>query len=59
MSHGSFSPVKGGKVVSDALLPVEYKKGRTWEAASFKESFPKELQEKVEGRWKALGFKRE
>ncbi|KAE8448154.1 Ferulic acid decarboxylase 1 [Mollisiaceae sp. DMI_Dod_QoI] len=56
MSHGSFSPVKGGKVVSDALLPVEYTEGRNWEAADFKNSYPKELQERIEGRWQALGF---
>jgi UbiD family decarboxylase len=58
MSHGRLSLVRGGKAVSDALLPVEYTMGRNWEAASFGESFPRELQEKIEGRWEALGFGR-
>jgi UbiD family decarboxylase len=56
MSHGSFSPIKGGKVVSDALLPVEYTTGKNWEAADFKNSYPKDLQKKVEGKWEAMGF---
>jgi hypothetical protein len=47
MSHGAFSSVNSGKVVSDALLPVEYMSGRDWEAASFEQSYPKELQEKI------------
>ncbi|EXJ90726.1 hypothetical protein A1O1_03830 [Capronia coronata CBS 617.96] len=56
MSHGSASPVKGGKVVSDALLPVEYTEGRNWELADFKHSYPEALQEKVLGKWQAYGF---
>lgn len=56
MSHGNGPANKGGKVVSDALLPVEYTTGRTWEAASFKESYPPEIQEKVQAKWNAYGF---
>jgi UbiD family decarboxylase len=56
MSHGPGNMHKGGKVVSNCLLPVEYTDSRNWEAASFKESYPKELQESVLSRWESLGF---
>ena len=56
MSHGNGSATVGGKVVSDALLPVEYTTGRDWEAADFKNSFPLDIQEKVLGSWSKLGF---
>lgn len=54
--HGSFSPVKGGKVVSDALLPVEYTTGADWQAADFENSYPTEIKEKVNAEWKGMGF---
>lgn len=57
MSHGNGSPVKGGKVVSDALLPIEYDSGPNWEAASFKGSYPDPIQKKVENSWNAMGFR--
>lgn len=56
MSHGGGEKTTGGKVVSDCLLPVEYTTGKNWEAASFEESFPKELQQRVLDRWELLGF---
>lgn len=57
MSHGTGSPVKGGKVVSDALMPSEYKGEQDWQQASFKHSYPKSLQESVNAKWtKAWGF---
>ncbi|KAL7911442.1 UbiD decarboxylyase family [Trichoderma velutinum] len=40
MSHGNGPPTRGGKVVSDALLSVEYTTGRDWEAADFQNSYP-------------------
>lgn len=57
MSHGSASPVRGGKVVSDALLPCEYTTGRTWVAADFKNSYPEDMKAKVLKKWDTLGFK--
>ncbi|KAF2091008.1 putative 3-octaprenyl-4-hydroxybenzoate carboxy-lyase [Saccharata proteae CBS 121410] len=54
--HGHWDPVKGGKVVSDALMPSEYTTGRDWEQASFKGSYPEEVRAKVEGEWKDMGF---
>ncbi|KAI1387612.1 putative 3-octaprenyl-4-hydroxybenzoate carboxy-lyase [Hypoxylon trugodes] len=56
MGHGNGDMWKGGKVVSDALLPAEYTIGRLWEEASFRGSFPKELQEKVLSEWETLGY---
>jgi UbiD family decarboxylase len=57
MSHGNGSPVKGGKVVSDALMPTEYKTGRDWVPADFEHSYPEELKEKVKSKWVQMGFK--
>jgi UbiD family decarboxylase len=56
MSHGSGHPAKGGKVVSGAMLPSEFKEGADWQAASFKESYPQELQDSVNARWSKWGF---
>lgn len=58
MSHGTGSPVKGGKVVSDALLPVEYTEGPNWQEASFRGSFPKSLQAKILEKWEEMGFRK-
>ncbi|KAL8277938.1 hypothetical protein RQP46_009570 [Phenoliferia psychrophenolica] len=55
--HGFHSPVKGGKVVSDALMPSEYKTGKPdWIAADFKQSYPEEVKAKVLANWVADGF---
>jgi UbiD family decarboxylase len=56
MSHGTGSPVQGGKVVSDALMPAEYRGEQDWQQASFKHSYPAPLQESVNERWAAWGF---
>lgn len=58
MSHGNAEAVKGGKVVSDALLTAEYTTGKDWEAADFKSSYPKKIQDKVLNNWERLGFKK-
>ena len=57
MSHGTGSPVQGGKVVSDALMPSEYRGEQDWQQASFKHSYPQDLQESVNSRWTTMGFK--
>jgi UbiD family decarboxylase len=51
MSHGTGSPIQGGKVVSDALMPSEYGGKQDWQQASFKHSFPQSLQDSVNARW--------
>lgn len=56
MSHGNGSPVKGGKVVSDALMPLEYTTGPDFIAADFKNSYPDELKAQVLSNWEADGF---
>ncbi|KAJ9123046.1 Ferulic acid decarboxylase 1 [Naganishia vaughanmartiniae] len=56
MSHGNGSPVKGGKVVSDALMPSEYTTGRDWVAADFDNSYPEELKNQVLAQWENDGF---
>ncbi|KAK3308620.1 3-octaprenyl-4-hydroxybenzoate carboxy-lyase-domain-containing protein [Chaetomium strumarium] len=50
------SPARGGKVVSGALLKSEFTTGKNWEAASFKESYPQEVKNKVRAEWEAMGF---
>ncbi len=56
MSHGNGNRFKGGKVVSDALFPVEYTTGKNWDVADFAHSFPDEVQEKVLKNWTRFGF---
>lgn len=56
MSHGNGKPNRGGKVVSDCLMPTEYTTGKDWEAADFKNSYPAELQKSVLDRWSGWGF---
>ncbi|KAF2135233.1 uncharacterized protein K452DRAFT_330291 [Aplosporella prunicola CBS 121167] len=58
-AHGTHNPVKGGKVVSDALLSAEYTTGRTWEAASYKESYWEGVKAKVDEEWVGMGFREE
>lgn len=59
MGHGNGSPIKGGKVVSDALMPSEYTTGQTWQAADFEHSYPEDLKRKVLGNWTKMGFREE
>jgi hypothetical protein len=60
MGHGTGTPNRGGKVVSDALMPMEYKGVQNWQQASFKDSFPDEIKDSVNCRWsKEWGFAEE
>lgn len=58
MSHGNGPKNRGGKVVSDALLPTEYTTGPDWEIADFQHSYPEELKAKVLANWETLGFRK-
>ncbi|PYH44039.1 UbiD family decarboxylase [Aspergillus saccharolyticus JOP 1030-1] len=58
MGHGTGSPVQGGKVVSDALMPSEYTTGADWEAADFENSYPEELKQRVRAKWEEMGFRK-
>ncbi|KAK5991488.1 Ferulic acid decarboxylase 1 [Cladobotryum mycophilum] len=58
MGHGNGDHHRGGKVVSDALLPVEFTTGKDWENADFKESFPEEVKDRVLANWESMGFRK-
>ncbi|EGZ23463.1 hypothetical protein PHYSODRAFT_258069 [Phytophthora sojae] len=54
----SFGP-KGPNVdipTSRTCAPTEYTNGRDWVAASFKESYPEDVKNKVLFEWKCMGF---
>ena len=57
--HGTASPVRGEEVVSNALLLVEYEGRQNWALAYFKHSYPIEVQEDINRRWKTWGFQDE
>ncbi|KAK4494643.1 hypothetical protein PRZ48_013999 [Zasmidium cellare] len=57
MGHGFGPHDRGGKVVSDALMPSEYKGEQNFQQASFLHSYPPELQESVNARWSKWGFR--
>jgi UbiD family decarboxylase len=54
--YGRGSSVKGGKMVSNCLLAMEYDGNRIFRGVDFRSSYPPELQEKIEGRWTQMGF---
>lgn len=56
MGHGNGNPIKGGKLVCDALFPVEYTTGRNWVNTSFRDGYPKSLQDKILASWEKRGF---
>jgi UbiD family decarboxylase len=56
MGHGNGNPIKGGKMVCDALFPVEYTTGRNWVNTSFGEAYPKSLQDSILASWEKRGF---
>ncbi|RFU30795.1 hypothetical protein B7463_g5536, partial [Scytalidium lignicola] len=56
MGHGNGPSDRGGKVVSDCLMPTEYTTGRNWEAADFENSYPEDLKVKVRAEWEVMGF---
>ncbi|UKZ61322.1 uncharacterized protein TrAtP1_002588 [Trichoderma atroviride] len=56
MGHGNGNPIKGGKLVCDALFPVEYTTGRNWVNTSFREGYPKSLQDTILASWEKRGF---
>jgi hypothetical protein len=56
MHMGPGNPVRGGKSVSNCMLPIEYTTGPNWETADFQHAYPEEIKEKVLAKWKAMGF---
>jgi UbiD family decarboxylase len=56
MGHGTGPKGRGGKVVSDALMPSEYATGKQdWKPADFK-TFPQDIKSKVLAKWESRGF---
>lgn len=58
MAQGNGNPTKGGKMVCDALFPVEYTTGRNWVNTSFHQGYPKLLQDKILASWETVGFRK-
>lgn len=56
IKHGLGDTMKGGKVVSNCMLPMEYTTGPSWEVADFHHAYPKTIQEKVLSQLKDMGY---
>lgn len=56
MGHGNGNPWRGGKVVSDSLMPLKYTTGLDFVSADFKSSYPEELKRQVLQNWKNDGL---
>ncbi|KAG5743912.1 hypothetical protein H9Q72_008876 [Fusarium xylarioides] len=57
MSHGPHgNPTQGGKVISDCLMPIEYRGKRNFRECSFNTSYPEDIKNKVREGWKGMGF---
>ncbi|KAF4959173.1 hypothetical protein FGADI_1860 [Fusarium gaditjirri] len=57
MSHGPHgNPTQGGKIVSDCLMPIEYRGKKNFRECSFDKSYPEDIKNKVLAGWKAMGF---
>ncbi|TVY79095.1 Ferulic acid decarboxylase 1 [Fusarium oxysporum f. sp. cubense] len=57
MSHGPHgNPTQGGKIVSDCLMPIEYQGKKNFRECSFNKSYPDDIKNKVQARWKDMGF---
>ena len=56
MSHGRGDKHRGGKIISDCLLPMEYEGGRIFTKVDFETSYPEEVKRRVKGRWVEMGF---
>jgi UbiD family decarboxylase len=56
MGHGNGNPIKRGKMICDALFPVEYTTGRNWINTSFRDGYPKPLQDSILASWERRGF---
>lgn len=56
MSHGSGDRRRGGKMVSDCLLPMEYKGKGSFQRVDFETSYPQDVKDRVRSNWRAMGF---
>lgn len=52
MSQGTGHPKRGGKIITNCLLPAEYNDGvRSWVEVSYKDSYPDDVKQKVDKLW--------
>ncbi|KAH8886570.1 putative 3-octaprenyl-4-hydroxybenzoate carboxy-lyase [Thozetella sp. PMI_491] len=56
MSHGVCDPRRGGKIVSNCLLPMEYEGKRNFRVVDFENSYPEDIKKRVLSNWKSMGF---
>jgi len=58
MSRGVGNITKGSKVVTDCMFPYQYEANTTidYEVCNFTDGYSKEIQDKVNSRWTAMGF---
>jgi len=56
MGHGPGEAMKGGKCVSNCVLPIEYKGERDWITCDFEHAYTKEITDKINREWRAMGY---
>jgi UbiD family decarboxylase len=56
MSHGPGTKLTGGKVVSNCLLPSEYRGEQPWVTCDFENGYPEHIKERVLERWNQFGM---
>lgn len=56
MSHGRGDQKRGGKVISDCVMKMEYETGRPFTKVDFETSYPEGIKSKVRSRWTEMGF---
>ncbi|PVI02990.1 UbiD-domain-containing protein [Periconia macrospinosa] len=56
MAQGFGHPTRGGKVVSNCLLPVEYKGERSWSTVDFENSYPQHVKDRVLALWESTSI---
>jgi len=59
MSHGNGPRAKGGKLVSDTLLPVSTRRGRIGRLRILNARIPRRVKKRVLANWAAWGFRSE
>jgi UbiD family decarboxylase len=57
MGHGTGETHRGGKVVSDALMPSEYTTGQDWQTVDFEHAYTDDIKAKINANWKEWGFR--
>lgn len=56
MSHGRGDRKRGGKMVTNCLLPAEYEGRRNWIPVDFESSYPEVVKEKVREIWETTAI---